>query len=99
MDWLIFNTGLCRAFKTALLITEYVIRRKWCFPTRSRSAPIEQIKYFVEKVRLFGYTADMFRCDEEGYLVTSTQIMTTCIAVSHMVVTTTEGYNSKKQNG
>ena len=72
MDWLIFNTESCRGFKTALLITECVTRRKWGFPTRNRSAPIEQIKYFVGHLRLLGYTADVLRCDEDGSLARST---------------------------
>ena len=47
VDWLIFNTESCRGFKTALLIKESVSRRLWGFPTQSRSAPLEQMRYFV----------------------------------------------------
>ena len=57
-DWIIINTESVRGFKTALIITETRTRQKWGFPTRSRSAPIQQFKYFVEHLRLQGYPVD-----------------------------------------
>ena len=95
MDWLIFNTESCRGFKTELLITETVTRQKWGFPTRSRSAPIEQIKYFVGHLCLIGYTVGDVRVDEDGSLARSTEFMKTCIDELKLVVQTTGGYNSE----
>ena len=93
-DWIIINTVSYRGFKTALLITEATTRRKWGFPTRSRSAPIEQFKYFVRHLRLQGYTVEQLRVDEDGSLARSTEFMRMVVKVLHMAVQTTGGYNS-----
>jgi hypothetical protein len=68
IHWLLFKTESCRIFKTALLITECVTRRKWEFPTRSRSAPLKQMQYPVEHLRFLSYIAYVLRCADDGSL-------------------------------
>jgi hypothetical protein len=94
-DWIIMNQESVRGFKTALLFTEVRSRRKWGFPTRSRSAPIEQLKFFVNHMRRHGYRALELRIDEDGSLANSTNFMRVCTEDLHLAIQTTGGYNSE----
>ena len=94
VDSAIFNTESCRGVMCALVIVEVRTRKKWGFLARSRSPPIEQLIYFIENMRLKGYTADTARLDEDGGLVCSTEFMHTITNVLKMTVESTGGYNS-----
>ena len=94
-DWIIMNTLSCRQFRTAFLITEARTRRKFGFVTRSRSAPIEIMKYFVGHMRRLGYTVDELRVDEDGSLARSANFMKVCTKELNIVVQSTGGYNSE----
>ena len=65
------------------------------FPTQSRSAPLEQMRYFVGNLRLQGYSTDVVRMDEDGSLARSTEFMMMCTEELKLVVQTTGGYNSE----
>ena len=67
-DFAIFNTESCRGFLCGLVIVEVRTRMKFGFLARSRSPPIEQLKYFIQTMRLDKYTADIARVDKDGAL-------------------------------
>ena len=94
-DWIILNTESVRQFKTALLLTEVRSRRKFIFVTRSRSAPIQQITYFVAHMRKKGYSVDQLRIDEDGSLARSANFMKVCTEDLKMHIQSTGGYNSE----
>ena len=54
-DFIIINVVSIRGFKSALLITEVCTRRKYGFPTRSRSPPLAIFRYFVNHMRKMGF--------------------------------------------
>jgi hypothetical protein len=93
-DYAIFNVESCRGFKSALLVTEAVTRRKWGFPTRSRSPPVHIMRWLVNNMRKQGYAALELRVDEDGALVRSTNFMKLCVEELKMSVQSTGGYNS-----
>ena len=93
-DFIIFNVESIRGFKSALIITETKTRRKWIFVTRSRNAPIQQFRYFINHMRLKGYTCDELRVDEDGALCQNTNFMELVTNELHMTVQSTGGYNS-----
>ena len=93
-DFAIFNTESCRGFVCGLVIVEVRTRMKFGFLARSRSPPIEQLKYFIQGMRQKGYTDDVARVDEDGALACSAEFMHTLTVVLHMTVETTGGYNS-----
>ena len=93
-DFVIFNFESCRGFKSALLISEAVTRRKWGFPTRSRTPAIHIMRWLVNHLRRQGYPILELRVDEDGSLVRSTNFMKLCVDELEMNVQGTGGYNS-----
>ena len=89
MDWIIINTESCRGFKTALLIVEVTTRKKWGFPTRSRSTPIEIVRFFIKQMHLQCYSANVIRVDEDGSLVGCAEFMKVCVQELGMTVEST----------
>ena len=67
-DEIIMNTEPVRGFKTALILLEARSRKQWGFPTRSRSALVEHMKYFVRHLRHQGYRVLELQVDEDGSL-------------------------------
>ena len=51
-DFAIFNTESCRGFVCGLVIVEVRTRMKFGFLARSRSPPLEQLKYFIQTIKL-----------------------------------------------
>ena len=84
-----------RGFKSALLITEVCTRRKYGFPTRSRSPPLAIFRYFVNHMRKMGFSATQLRVDEDGALARSANFMQMVIEELEMAVGTTGTYNSE----
>ena len=81
VDFAIFNTESCRGFVCGLVIVEVRTRMKFGFLARTRTPPIEQLKYFIKNMRLKGYTADVARVDEDGALAQSAEFMHTITVV------------------
>ena len=93
-DFAIFSTESFRGFVCGLLMVEIRTRIKFGFLARSRSPPIEQLKYFIQTMRLKEYTVDVARVDEDGALAQSAEFMHTLTNVLKMTVEMTGGYNS-----
>ena len=89
MDWIIINTESSRGFKTALIIVEVTTRKKWGFLTRSRSAPIKIVRFFIKQMCPQGYSANIIRVDEDGSLVGSAEFMQVCVQELGMTVEST----------
>ena len=94
LDFQFFGVKSLRGCTSALTIACAHSSYIFAFPTKSKSPPLDIVKWFVNTIRSMGYKAIFFRVDEDRALARSSEFSSLILELNG-IIQTTGGYNSE----
>ncbi len=94
MDFSFYTITSMRGYTTCLTIVCAGTSYPFTFPTKSKTSPIQLVKWFVSTMKKTGREVVFIRVDEDGALANCSQFCQTIIQLN-CILETTGGYNSE----
>ena len=94
IDFMFYSVTSIRNNTAALSVVDAGTSYPWIFPTTSKRAPLDIVRFLINVLRNQGKKFFSIRTDEDGALARNTEFCNMLMNELHLIIEPTHGYNS-----